>query len=93
MLSDGVSVAYGSNRGAGPKLLERGVYAVSNAVLDTPWHKVEYAKSAFGELLANGTPDDATFVSYNTAAGSCNTAAGTRSFSNGTGFCGTSGWR
>ena len=58
VLSDGVSVAYGSNRGAGPKLLERGVYAVSNAVLDTPWHKVEYAKSAFSDLLATGTPTD-----------------------------------
>ena len=58
VLSDGVSVAYSSNRGAEPKLLERGIYAVRNAVLDTPWHKVEYAKSAFGEMLANGAPDD-----------------------------------
>lgn len=58
VLSDGQSVAYGSNRGAEPKRLERGVYAVSNAVLDTPWHKVEYAKSAFGDLLERGMPGD-----------------------------------
>lgn len=58
VLSDGVSVAYGSNRGAEPRRLERGVYAVSNAVLDTPWHKVEYARSAFRDLLAAGIPGD-----------------------------------
>lgn len=58
VLCDGKSVGYGSNRGAEPRRLDRGVYAVSNAVLDTPWHKVEYAKSAFGDLLARGTPGD-----------------------------------
>ncbi len=58
VLSDGDSVAYGSNRLEPPRLLEPGVYAVSNAVLDTPWHKVEYARDAMRKLLASGAPDD-----------------------------------
>ena len=62
IVSDGRSVAYSSNRGAGPQTLERGVYAVSNAVLDTPWHKVEYAKDAFLTLMRHGTPGDESLL-------------------------------
>ncbi len=58
VLSDGDTVAYGSNRLDPPRLLEPGLYAVSNAVLDTPWHKVEYAREALRGLLAGGLPDD-----------------------------------
>ena len=58
VISDGRSVAYGGNRGVGPRELDPGVYAVSNAVLDTPWHKVEYAKSALDALMRKGIPGD-----------------------------------
>lgn len=58
VLSDGDSVAYGSNRIDRPRQLAPGVYAVSNAVLDTPWHKVEYARGALRELLMNALPTD-----------------------------------
>ncbi|MDJ0916411.1 MAG: NRDE family protein [Woeseiaceae bacterium] len=62
VISDGRSVAYGGNRGAGPRELGPGVYAVSNAVLDTPWHKVEYAKSAFDALTREGLPNDESLL-------------------------------
>ncbi|MDJ0758620.1 MAG: NRDE family protein [Woeseiaceae bacterium] len=62
VISDGQSVAYGGNRGAGPRELNPGVYAVSNAVLDTPWHKVEYAKSAFNVLIGQGLPSDQSLM-------------------------------
>ena len=50
------------NRGAGPRELTEGVYAVSNAVLDTPWHKVEYAKTAFDTLIRSGIPSDESLL-------------------------------
>ncbi|MEM1173562.1 MAG: NRDE family protein [Pseudomonadota bacterium] len=62
VVSDGDSVAYGSNRVESPRLLTPGLYAVSNAVLDTPWHKVRYATEALRGLLERGQPnDDALF--------------------------------
>lgn len=42
-----------SNRGGMPSSLTPGVYGVSNALLDTPWPKVERGKEAFAGLLGD----------------------------------------
>lgn len=47
-------VAYLSNRGGGPLELAPGVYGVSNALLDTPWPKVERGKAVLREMVAEG---------------------------------------
>lgn len=52
------SVAYASNRGAGPQALAAGVYGLSNATLNTPWPKSERSRRRLGELLGDGEPDD-----------------------------------
>ncbi|ANN66673.1 NRDE family protein [Bordetella bronchialis] len=49
---------YYSNRGASPRALEPGIYALSNHLLDTPWPKLARTKAAFaGILRASPTPD------------------------------------
>lgn len=58
VISDGNTVAYGSNRDGKPRLLDQGIYALSNAVLDTPWHKVEYARRSMRELLEKDLTTD-----------------------------------
>lgn len=59
VLFDGESVAYGSNRDPRPpRILRPGVYSVSNAIIDTPWHKLERAKSRFLDLMATDSLDD-----------------------------------
>ncbi len=37
---DGKTLAWHSNRGDGPRILAPGIYGLSNALLDSPWHKV-----------------------------------------------------
>ena len=54
LVSDGQSVAYASNRDTEIRALSKGIYAVSNAVLDTPWHKVRYAREAMTRLVETG---------------------------------------
>ena len=49
--SDGRDVAYRSNRGVAPHLLEPGLYGLSNSTLDSPWHKVERSKAGLRRLL------------------------------------------
>lgn len=61
LLGDGKTLAYGSNRyldeHAGTAVeLKPGVYGLSNARLDTPWPKLELAKSGMTELLSRA-PD------------------------------------
>jgi len=51
LLGDGTTLAWHSNRGDGPRVLEPGVYALSNALLDSPWHKVVRSKAAMQGLL------------------------------------------
>jgi uncharacterized protein with NRDE domain len=41
----------------GPRRLEPGIYGLSNALLDTPWPKVELGKARLRELLAGAKPD------------------------------------
>ena len=48
---DDQEVAYLSNRGADARLLAAGVYGLSNALLDGPWHKVESSKRGLSDLL------------------------------------------
>ncbi len=43
-----------SNRDDGIKRLSRGIYGLSNHLLDTPWPKVEKAKKEFRDVLASG---------------------------------------
>lgn len=45
-------VAYLSNREDGKRRLTPGVYGLSNALLDGPWHKVERSKAKLSELIA-----------------------------------------
>ncbi len=51
LVSDGRELAYRSNRGVAPRLLEPGLYGLSNATLDAPWHKVERSKAGLQRLL------------------------------------------
>ncbi len=51
LVSDGKTLGWLSNRAAGPRLLEPGIYGLSNALLDSPWHKVVRAKRALRELI------------------------------------------
>jgi len=60
VVADTTQVAYASNRDGAPRRLGAGVYAVSNAVLDTPWFKAEYARTAFRELAVRDALDDAS---------------------------------
>ena len=55
---DRQSVAYTSNRDGEARELAPGTYALSNAVLDTPWHKVEYARQALQSLQAEDRLSD-----------------------------------
>jgi len=61
LLCDGQSLAYFSNRnGSVPRLLEPGIYALSNHQLDTPWPKLLRLKQQFAQQLEQGQLDDAT---------------------------------
>lgn len=44
-------LGYVSNYEEGSRLLNEGVYGLSNALLDTPWTKVEKAKQAFRHII------------------------------------------
>jgi uncharacterized protein with NRDE domain len=52
LVSDGDTLAWLSNRGEGPKGLAPGVYGLSNALLDSPWHKVVRSKARLEQLIA-----------------------------------------
>ncbi|MEX0975603.1 MAG: NRDE family protein [Woeseia sp.] len=45
------ALAYASNRGDAPRLLQPGIYGLSNASLDAPWWKVERSKKRLRSLL------------------------------------------
>ena len=51
LVSDGLTLAYLSNRGAPAKELGAGVYGVSNALLDAKWDKVLRSKQSMLRLL------------------------------------------
>ncbi len=55
LVGDEESLVYCSNRGQQePRLLEPGLYGLSNHLLDTPWPKVRKAKEGLGALLRSG---------------------------------------
>jgi uncharacterized protein with NRDE domain len=58
LLGSPAELAYLSNRGRGPELLEPGVYGLSNHLLDTPWPKLERTRTRFTALLAAGAPTE-----------------------------------
>ena len=53
---------WASNRAIHPQRLERGLYGLSNALLDTPWPKVEVLKQAVREAVATSRSVDALSV-------------------------------
>ena len=57
LLGDGAGLFYLSNRAAGVRRLEPGVYGLSNALLDTPWPKVLRAREAVADALARAEGD------------------------------------
>ena len=58
LVSDGRSLAYLSNRGAGVRELPAGIYGLSNATLDTPWEKVERSKTRLRKLVDSGSSNE-----------------------------------
>lgn len=65
ILGDASGMVWFSNRaGADPRngrLLEPGIYGVSNGLLDAPWPKVVRTKATFASLLLQGAPEEAYF--------------------------------
>ena len=59
LLGSPAELAYLSNRGRGPELLEPGVYGLSNHLLDTPWPKLERTRARFAALLRERAPTGA----------------------------------
>lgn len=52
LLADGDTLVAMSNRGMAPRVLEPGVYGLSNHLLDSPWPKVVRAREALRALVA-----------------------------------------
>ena len=57
LLGDGEMLCYGSNRSQCMQRLEPGMYALSNAGLDTPWPKAVKAKGHLSNCLKADIPD------------------------------------
>ncbi|MGS7249974.1 hypothetical protein HG549_24535 [Pseudomonas sp. SK] len=56
LVGDGRQLGYLHAREAAPRLLEAGVYGLSNAGLDTPWPKLVKARSGLQGLLETADP-------------------------------------
>ncbi|MEQ8662750.1 MAG: NRDE family protein [Gammaproteobacteria bacterium] len=53
LLHDGDTLCWYSNAaGHGPRTLARGIYTLSNALLDTAWPKTERLRAGFGDIVA-----------------------------------------
>lgn len=59
LVGDRSAVGYLSNRVSGFRLLEPGLYGVSNALLDTPWPKVIAGKAGLATQLKASALDSA----------------------------------
>lgn len=57
LVGDEVGVFYVSNRAEGVHPLQPGVYGLSNALLDTPWPKVQRARAAMRSALSSPEAD------------------------------------
>ncbi len=62
LLADGDSLAWYSNRADEPRLLEPGLYGLSNKLLDSPWHKVRRSKAALDVLLQQGSVNETSLL-------------------------------
>ena len=64
LLGDGKTLAWYSNRsdGESPRELEPGVFALSNALLDSPWHKVRRSKARMQQLLDENNINETTLL-------------------------------
>jgi len=51
LVSDGKTLAWLSNRGDSATVLPPGIYGLSNALLDSPWHKVVRGKAALAQRI------------------------------------------
>jgi uncharacterized protein with NRDE domain len=61
LVGDGKNLVWQSNVSGMSRQLPPGIYGLSNHLLDTPWPKVEAAKSAMTQALANLPVDDSLF--------------------------------
>lgn len=65
LVGDSKRLLWFSNRGdhdaRNGKILESGVYGLSNSLLDCTWPKVVRTKAQFASLLCQGAPEDAFF--------------------------------
>jgi uncharacterized protein with NRDE domain len=62
LLGDADNLWYTSNRASDFKLLEPGLYGLSNHLLDTPWPKILRGKAGLAKIAAQGAVDkDAAF--------------------------------
>jgi len=65
LVGDQDTLVWFSNAGDGDvrngQALPRGIYGLSNGLLDTPWPKVVRTKAQFASLLCQGAPNDAYF--------------------------------
>lgn len=62
LLSDGDTLAWLSNRADEPKILQPGIYGLSNALLDSPWHKVRRSKAALADLLQRDSVNETALL-------------------------------
>ena len=51
LVADRQAVAYLSNRGGGLRRLDGGIYGLSNATLDTPWHKLRLTRDRLQQVV------------------------------------------
>lgn len=58
LVSDGSTLAWLSNRGDAVRELDAGIYGLSNALLDSPWHKVIRSKAALENLIRTDTVNE-----------------------------------
>ncbi len=59
LLGDGNGIYHFSNHQQGVHEVEPGIHGLSNAFLDTPWPKLESAKSRLGGIIEKEEPDKA----------------------------------
>lgn len=57
LVGDRESLWYVGNRGADPQAVEPGLHGLSNALLDTPWPKINRGKALLSEAIAQGAND------------------------------------
>lgn len=57
LVMDAAGLYHYSNRGVGVSPVKPGIHGLGNALLDTPWPKVERGKAALEKALSGGEPD------------------------------------